>query len=61
MSEGRGEKVAAGGKPAANEVEGKADKLWGDQTGLRAGLELFSDNLVSSWPLIAVVPSLSPG
>jgi len=61
MAEICGKTGAAGGKPAANEFEGKADKLWADQAGLRAGLELFPDNLVSSWPLIAVVPSLSPG
>lgn len=60
MAEICGKTGAAGGKPAANEFKGKADKLWADQAGLRAGLELFPDNLVSSSPLIAIFPQLPP-
>ena len=51
---------AAGGKKAASEFQRTAEKLAGDQAGLQVGMKAFPDNLISSRPLISLIPGPPP-
>ena len=51
---------AAGGKSAADEFQRKAEKLAGDEEGMRVGLKAFPDNLPSHAPLITLIPGPPP-
>jgi tetratricopeptide (TPR) repeat protein len=53
---------AAGGKSAADEFQRTAEKLAGDEAGLRAGMQAFPDNLnlATYAPLITLTPGPPP-
>jgi hypothetical protein len=51
---------AAGGKSAGDGFQRTAEKLAGDQAGMRVGLKAFPDNLVSYEALISLIPGPAP-